>query len=772
MEYALVAIVVGVAVAIIVSDVVARRRRVRGRIDVPALLAGRVAEPPRPAPDVPSSVRRELGEPRSHLGPAETGEEDGLGGVWALVEDAVDLEGFRPKVAAGTEIKYFRLRWGDDYALVAKADRSAHYELQVWEARLVEGLDGTRAVGEIVVDRLAESGDLDVGAVAGLIESLRRVGIFEPAPIDLPEILTQRLDESSASRRRLRAFMKDLRITWHGSDRLVRAVYDGGARYLFKAPVIALAAIVAAVGLVSFVFTATSGKYELVVGRASAQTIVLIALGFVLTAAHELGHAATLVHFGRRVRGAGFLLYYGSPAFFIDTSDGLMLGRRGRILQAAAGPFAEAALAGIASLLLLVLPPGSVTNLLYKFAIINYYVIFLNLIPLLELDGYWILADAIEEPELRPRSIAFIRREMWQKLARRERFSLQEVGFGVYGIVGILFTILTSVVGLLLWREVFGGIIVELWNSGLWTRLLMVALVLFFAGPAIRGLLTLARATGRRFRALWRRIRFRVETSWRVEAASLIDALPAFDDLPVDVLNDLAGRVQLRTVARGHTVFRQGDRADAFYVVRRGQVAIEDADPETGDTRTLRILERGDSFGEGGLLEGGTRQAAARALEETEVFRVDKNVFDRLLADQIDAPEFAPTMQAYAELHALPPFQRLATNQLAELLAHGGFVSAQPGDTIVRQGEPGDAFYVVASGRAEVVQDGAVLGEIGPGGHFGEIALLEDVPRTASVVARAPLRAFRLDREGFDAVLLQAFRAGTIRRATDRTAEH
>lgn len=772
MEYVLVAIVAGLAIAIVGSDVVARRRRARARLDMTALLAERLAGVHHPSIDVGAAVRAAIGAPRPHLPVGEDEEEPTAAGVWAGVEAAIDLEGFRPKLTDGTEIKYFRLRWGDDYALLAKADRSAHYELQVWEAKIVEGLDGSRTVGELIVDRLTDSGDLDVGAVAGLIESLRRAGVFDPAPVDLPEILTERLDESSASRRRLRGFVKDLRITWHGSDRLVRSLYNGGVKYLFRPGVLGLAMVVALAGFISFIYTATSGKYQLVVGRASAQTLVLIALGFVLTAAHELGHAATLVHFGRKVRGAGFLLYYGSPAFFIDTSDGLMLGRRGRILQAASGPFAEMALAGIASLLLLVLPPGSVANLLYKFAIINYYVIFLNLIPLLELDGYWILADAIEEPELRPRSIAFIRREMWQKLARREGFTLQEVGFAVYGVVGTLFTILTSIFGLLLWREVFGGIIVELWDSGLWTRLLMVALVLFFAGPAIRGLITLGRATGRRVRSVARRIRFRVESSWRVEAAEMIDALPAFDDLPVDLLNDLAGRVQLRPVARGDTVFRQGDRADAFYLIRHGRIAIEDQDPETGDTRTIRVMARGESFGEMGLLEAGTRQATARALDQVELFRVDKNAFDRLLADQIQAPSFGPTMQAYAELRALPPFQRLASNQLDELLEHGGFVSAQPGEILVQQGDAGDAFYVVASGRAEVVQDGAVLGEVGPGGHFGEIALLEDVPRTASVVARAPLRAFRLDREGFDAVLVQAFRAGSIRRAADRTAEH
>ena len=62
------------------------------------------------------------------------------------------------------------------------------------------------------------------------------------------------------------------------------------------------------------------------------------------------------------------------------------------------------------------------------------------------------------------------------------------------------------------------------------------------------------------------RVRFRAERSWRVEAAALIDALPAFDDLDEDVLSDLAGRVTAVTLRDGQAIFRRGDVADAFYV--------------------------------------------------------------------------------------------------------------------------------------------------------------------------------------------------------------
>jgi len=74
----------------------------------------------------------------------------------------------------------------------------------------------------------------------------------------------------------------------------------------------------------------------------------------------------------------------------------------------------------------------------------------------------------------------------------------------------------------------------------------------------------------------------------------------------------------------------------------------------------------------------------------------------------------------------------------------------------------------------EVLEDETRVRTMGPGSHFGEIALLLDTPRTASVRALTPVRTFRLDRAGFDKLVRDAFRAGTVNPviALERVEEH
>jgi CRP-like cAMP-binding protein len=174
------------------------------------------------------------------------------------------------------------------------------------------------------------------------------------------------------------------------------------------------------------------------------------------------------------------------------------------------------------------------------------------------------------------------------------------------------------------------------------------------------------------------------------------------------------------------------------------------------------------------LVDGTARTATVRAVLESELFEIDEATFDRLLADTVRLPDFAPTLQAVAELRQIPAFAALGVDDLAEVLEHGAWTNVPPGETIIEQGEEGDAFYAIRAGQVEVFQDGVSTRTMGPGSHFGEIALLMDVPRTATIVARTLVRVFRLPREGFERAVAGAFRRGTLNPAApvDRTWQH
>ncbi len=692
--------------------------------------------------------------------------------VWESLRDRLDPAAFKPKLAAGVEWRLFTFRWAEDYVMAAGPDRDVHFQLAPWAADILPLMDGSRTVADLLVGRVDERGGLDADALVQLVSTLREGGLLDPRAIDVPEALERALGSSSSRRGKLAAFAKTLKVEWSGADKLIRRLYQLGFRYCFSPPVAALGVLIAIGGLVAFIDIVRWHRYTLGAQSPPLESLALIVLTLLLTVAHELGHAFVQVHDDRRIGEAGFMLYFGSPTFYVDASDGLMMDRGKRILQSAAGPGAELVAAGLASFVILLFPAWGPSAILYRFALLNLFITFLNLMPLLELDGYWIFSDLIQMPDLRPRSVAFVQHDLWHKLRTRERLSLQEWGLASYGLAGVAFTVGSLYISYFFWKHLFGGLVSSLWDGGTVSRVLLIVLALFLLGPLIRGAIALAASFGRRVRSLARAIRFRLETSWRIEAAELIDALPAFEDLSEDLLSDLAGRVNLRTARIAQPVFRQGDRASAFYVIRSGTVRIEAAHPDTGDTQVLRVLGRGEAFGELGLLQMTPRSATARATVESQLFEVDKGTFDRLLAGSMDVPSFALTLQDMVELRELPAFAHLSSERLAELLELGTWVAMPAGEALVRQGDEGDAFYAIRSGRADVIRDGTHVAALGPGDYFGETALLNDAPRNATVMAHTAVRAFRLTREGFDALIAGAFRREILLPPTDRDMEH
>jgi len=116
---------------------------------------------------------------------------------------------------------------------------------------------------------------------------------------------------------------------------------------------------------------------------------------------------------------------------------------------------------------------------------------------------------------------------------------------------------------------------------------------------------------------------------------------------------------------------------------------------------------------------------------------------------KIDAAAPAPDATELRILGSVPIFAPLPGGSLEHLASRLVPMRLDPGTMIVREGDPGDRFYIVAEGRVEVSQDGVVLSELEPGGYFGEISLIRDVPRTATVTASTSVVLYALDREDF-----------------------
>ncbi len=106
-----------------------------------------------------------------------------------------------------------------------------------------------------------------------------------------------------------------------------------------------------------------------------------------------------------------------------------------------------------------------------------------------------------------------------------------------------------------------------------------------------------------------------------------------------------------------------------------------------------------------------------------------------------------------ALLRGVPMLAPLPMTILEQVAGDLGEVAYADGQPIIREGEVGDRFYILASGRTSVSSGGEERAELGPGDSFGEIALVRNVPRTASVVAIGRVEAFTLNRDAFCAAV-------------------
>jgi CRP-like cAMP-binding protein len=144
-----------------------------------------------------------------------------------------------------------------------------------------------------------------------------------------------------------------------------------------------------------------------------------------------------------------------------------------------------------------------------------------------------------------------------------------------------------------------------------------------------------------------------------------------------------------------------------------------------------------------------------------------------------------PTSPAAEALGRIQLFSGLAPVDLAHLADGLRTRRFRRGEVLFHQGDPGDSLFIVSTGTVKIVLpseegDEAILTTIGPGAFFGELALLDDAPRSATAVAMEPTETFVLRRDAFRALIdgsptardaLLAALAGELRRLTAHVEE-
>ncbi|KAL9904260.1 protein kinase, cAMP-dependent, regulatory subunit type 1 isoform 1-T1 [Glossina fuscipes fuscipes] len=200
----------------------------------------------------------------------------------------------------------------------------------------------------------------------------------------------------------------------------------------------------------------------------------------------------------------------------------------------------------------------------------------------------------------------------------------------------------------------------------------------------------------------------------------------------------------------GENIIQQGDEGDNFYVIDQGEVEV------FVNSEMVTTIGDGGSFGELALIYGTPRAATVRAKTDVKLWGIDRDSYRRILMGSTIRKRkmYEEFLSRVSILESLDKWERLTVADALEP------VSFEDGETIVKQGEPGDDFYIIVEGCAVVLQrraeqgdEPAEVGRLGPSDYFGEIALLLDRPRAATVVARGPLKCVKLDRARFERVL-------------------
>jgi putative peptide zinc metalloprotease protein len=413
-------------------------------------------------------------------------------GFWTGVARMLDFSAYRPQRREEVEVARLEVRQAPYYVLKQTQTRD-YVRLTEEDYALWWQMNGRKSVKELLFYNFKRYGSLPVGRMSSLIGDLRDGHFLSDGPTHLYRQIEEQLEARAPAnngRRLLNAFLHS-EFSVAGLDPYFSAVHRV-LQPIFAWPAQLALLWIILVGGAFFAALFRQQQFSLTQSHMGFgwSLLTLILANFLVIAVHELAHGVTTKQIGREIDRGGFLIYWGLPAFFVDTRDTWLSPRLARMAVSWAGPHSGLLLGGITGFILMAvtiwLPgeshsPGA--TFIFQVGFIAYFTVFINLNPLLELDGYFILTDWLDMPGLRRRAFAFLRsrlgsrvratpqpRPLWLSLNRSERI------FTLFGVVALAYSVYALLLALYFWQTRAWPLFTGLWAYG-WTGRLVVLLV-------------------------------------------------------------------------------------------------------------------------------------------------------------------------------------------------------------------------------------------------------------------------------------------------------
>ncbi len=239
----------------------------------------------------------------------------------------------------------------------------------------------------------------------------------------------------------------------------------------------------------------------------------------------------------------------------------------------------------------------------------------------------------------------------------------------------------------------------------------------------------------------------------RAERIKLLDRVPLFFDATYEDLEPIAEMLSAKQYAAHEVVIRQGDPGDAFYIIQSGKLQVWQSEGD-GDPVQVQSLGPGQFFGETALVTNAPRNATIITETPSMLLLLGREDFDTLVKHHLEfAQQIKVNLRHHWVLRNMPVFDELSAFDLIVIANKLKAENYAAGETVIRQGDPGDKFYIVETGELAACHDvGGKLVELDrltAGDYFGETALIHNRPRTASVLTVTDAVLFSLDRQDF-----------------------